>query len=362
MRTWTCIAAALCLTAVALSPAPTTGLSQSPIVDVPVTFRTTNVNDSAAPCLSDGKPYTVEGHIVAPERALAARAPAATLYMHGGTSGEFQWHAPELRSIGYDNPWEMAKLGHISVTFGLPSYDSETIPAGDGKPNGWDVCLGSAATTIHQIVQHLRAGTYLVQGREPVAFKRIALAGQSAGAAIVHAEAWSFRDVDAIIVIDFADQTTSGTFPSRLPAVGVTCATGGEPSEDDGSGPRGYAYVWPDNSAQTRDTFFDVDPRVVAYFAARRNRDFCGGVVGLAQAAGMDQVMLPTIRVPVLVIMGDHDKLLPPPAGQIQLLRYIGSSDRSLAMIRGAGHTPWLERPAPAFRAALHAWLAGRGF
>src|SRR4051794_781402 len=64
------------------------------VVEVPVAFQVTNTDTSGAPCNparpSDGKPYTVRGHLAGPRAALATPA-SVTLYLFGYEAGEWNW-------------------------------------------------------------------------------------------------------------------------------------------------------------------------------------------------------------------------------------------------------------------------------
>ena len=71
--------------------AGTAGASHAGVVDLPVSFAVKNTNTSLVPCPSDGKDYTVRGHIVAPAAALDSPK-AATLYLHAVTWGAYYWH------------------------------------------------------------------------------------------------------------------------------------------------------------------------------------------------------------------------------------------------------------------------------
>jgi len=52
--------------------------------------------------------------------------------------------------------------------------------------------------------------------------------------------------------------------------------------------------------------------------------------------------LLPGLRVPLLLLLGSHDRLAPPPAGQaMQAL----SGEAELQILQGAAHTPFLSHP-----------------
>src|SRR5882672_10449494 len=78
------------------------------IAEVPVSFKVTNSNTTAVSCSSDGKDYTVKGHIVAPASALDSPS-AATLYLHAVTWGAYYWHLQNIP--GYDYATNMAEQG-----------------------------------------------------------------------------------------------------------------------------------------------------------------------------------------------------------------------------------------------------------
>src|SRR4051812_27817657 len=143
------------------SPAPAlaanTQSAASGIVEVPVAFQVVNTDTSGAPCNparpSDGRPYTVRGHLTGPKSAFAARrSNAVTFYLFGYEAGEWNWDFKDVP--GYDYAAEMAQLGHVSLTIDQLGYGAS------GHPNGNDTCMGAQADIAHQIVSQLRTGSY----------------------------------------------------------------------------------------------------------------------------------------------------------------------------------------------------------
>jgi pimeloyl-ACP methyl ester carboxylesterase len=63
---------------------------------------------------------------------------------------------------------------------------------------------------------------------------------------------------------------------------------------------------------------------------------------------------LSQIQVPVLALTGDRDPIVPPDES-LKIASMISNAES--ALIQGAGHMPFLERPAE-YRAALSQWLA----
>ena len=297
----------------------------------PVAFKIANVNGSDVPCPADGSSYYVHGSLVAPGGPLPR---SVTLYLHGLSYGEFFFRFGAVP--GYDAAIELARAGHASVVVDRLGYRSSSGPAGGG------VCVGSQADVAHQIVEQLRSR---------FGFKRVALVGHSAGGLIAQIEAYSFGGVDALGVLSYAD---SGSSPLVLQTAADTTARCLTP------GSSGFEYF-----GATEDDFkaghvHDMDPTVLAALLKLRTRDPCGDIESLGQAVAVDQALTRSITVPVLVLIGDHDAFFPPPAADQQQGAY-GSSDVTSVTLAGTGHAVALGRSAPAFRAALSAWLAKRG-
>jgi pimeloyl-ACP methyl ester carboxylesterase len=191
-----------------------------------------------------------------------------------------------------------------------------------------------------------------------VRFTRVALVGHSAGGAVAEVESYSFKDVGALGVLSWADEGQSPLALTTFAAAGGTCLRGGQQSD----GAPGYAPFGATASDFDAAMFHDADPAVVAAANQLRNPDPCGDDESLAQTLVLDQLLLSTIRVPVLLLYGANDALFPPPAGSLERLHLLGSSDVSLDQIPDTGHAVTLERSAPTLVADVSRWLAARGF
>lgn len=78
------------------------------------------------------------------------------------------------------------------------------------KPPGKDICFGSRATIANQMVESLRTGNYVIQSAEdPPAFSKVVLAGHSVGGIIVEAAAYTFDNVDGLMVLFYSDEVVS---------------------------------------------------------------------------------------------------------------------------------------------------------
>jgi len=324
-------------------PAHSTAGSDA-VTDEVVTFNVRNANRSLVPCVTDGRAYTIYGHIVGPASRMRDGA-AGTLYLHGSAVPEPTWRMP---ITGYDHGLEEAKLGHISVTVDRLSYGRSPTP------NGLMTCVGGQADVVHQIIDELRTGTF--GGIAPIRFSRIALAGHSFGDLIAEVEAYSFGDIDALVVGGWGDPVVTARDVMILEPTIRKCLTGGEPKRP--GEPGGYAYTFKGHVPEL--LFHDADPSVISAFVSRHERDACDG--SLVWASAMNAVMVSRVHVPVFLFFGLNDALWPAGTGSRERKFYRGSPDVTLLQLPDTGHMMMLERSAPTFRQALSEWFTARGF
>jgi pimeloyl-ACP methyl ester carboxylesterase len=209
------------------------------------------------------------------------------------------------------------------------------------------------------VVGKLRSGDYSIVGGSAPAYKKVALAGHSAGAEIANLEAHSFGDIDALIVISYSFQST----PPAAIVFGnarLFCQRGGEPS--DPGGPGGYAYFGQSAADFEAAMFHRASRSVIEAATGLRNRDPCGDNASLIAAIQLERRSLAKVRAPVLLVCGTRDALFAATGCGEQRKLYTGSRDKSAALVRNAGHAVTLERTAPRFRRTVSRWLAKRGF
>jgi pimeloyl-ACP methyl ester carboxylesterase len=326
----------------ALVPVPAT--ADPPARVVVATFDVVNTDTSRFPCLADGLRYKVRGDLAVPRSGMDA----VTLYLHGAAGNHFRYG--DIDPV-YDFPAQMASRGHASLTLDMLGYGRSDKPT-DGNA----LCTGSLADMAHQVVTALRTGSYTVdRGPRPPRFDRVAISGHSSGGLIAQIEAYSYHDVDALILTGIADILVSerGAQPwaDIVAHIAQTCLTGGE------AGRKNYTYTWPSPEAMARDMFFNVDPRIPEAFPSRAETDPCGDRLGVVPALGVDEVFMETIDVPVLVVHGDHDFAVQPPAGEQQCPRYLVAPSCSFVRLPDTGHMLHLERTAPLFHHVLDLWL-----
>ena len=322
---------------------PASAAGQS-VVDLPVSFAVHNTNTSKDPCYSDGADYTVKGHISAPQGSLATgHGDVITIYLYGYEGGEWNWH---LQGVpGYDHAAEMARLGHISLTIDELGYGASGIP-----PDGNLTCQGAEADITHQIIEQLRSGQYSLGTGRGVPFSKIVLAGHDVGGQVAEIEAYSYSDIDGLLLVTFADQGFTPWIIERATvAANDWCTTS----------PTGYVHYVSSQEWRTL-LFYDTDPRLIDATDALRNPNPCGIVRSVPLAVPIDRAHDAEIKVPVLVVFGDKDTLVWDRQGQEQQQDNFGSSDRSTVFIPNAGHFPMLEKTVPLFRSAVSNWLDSR--
>jgi pimeloyl-ACP methyl ester carboxylesterase len=357
VRDWSRLACLL-LGLLWLSPSLESAQADTPVAisDLPVSFQVKNTNTSRVPCLSDGASYTVRGHLTGPSAALGGAGPkAVSLYLHDLGDGE--WYYRFAAVPGYDFAAEMARQGDISLTIADLGY----LPS--GQPNGNLSCTGAHADVVHQIVQQLREGSYSVRGARPVRFRKVALAGLSVGAVEAQIEAYSYKDIDGLIVTGYSDKGASSVvYQNALLNATPVCARGGDRAQGD-SGPSGYFY-FDISEQQYEENVFNADnadPAVMAAAGSLRTRAPCGDLSSAGEASPIDQAELGEVTVPVLLVYGGADKLYPASGEPGQRAEFSGSRDASSAIIPNGGHLFTLERTAPEFRAILARWLRSHG-
>jgi len=311
-----------------------------------VSFTVRNVNRSKFACASDGKSYTVRGHLVGPSGALSGSPSAVTLYLHGLGFAEYLWQFTDVP--GYDYATDQAKAGQTSLIVDRLGYGASDKPAGNA------ICAGSRADIAHQMVLALKSGDYQVTGQQAPSFRRVALAGHSYGGQIAELEAYSFGDIDALAVVSYTDQGSSARAASSSAFSAKACAAGGQPVGP--GGPGGYAPFGNPAGAKAA-VLNDATPVVAAAALPKLTLNPCGDMVPFAKVSAFDLAHLGAIRVPVLEIVGGGDQLFPASAGRRQAALLTGSSTVDLVTVPGAGHAITLQRRHDAFTGGMRTWL-----
>lgn len=333
------------------------------VVSIPVSFAVQNVNRTLDVCPTDGQSYTIKGHLVGPRAALEGNAAkTVTVYMHSVGWGEFYWHDQEFPEFDYAT--RMAALGHISLTYDQLGYGAS------GRPPGLLNCYGGEADIVNQMITKLRDGDYATSGSDapasPPQFQRVALASQGVAALMAQPAAYTFHNIDALVVTSWTDFAAAFSVPilAQFGVFSTACALTGEQS-DGTSGPRFYEFFPPKNADFIALNFADADPAVESAATAMRSRASCGEPFSSPQSLVTDslQLLLRQIQVPVLLVNGAKDAFFTPGLELVkQKSYYSGSDDVTTMLIPDAGQALALERSAPQFRQTMDSWLTQHGF
>ncbi|HEX3607677.1 MAG TPA: alpha/beta fold hydrolase [Candidatus Dormibacteraeota bacterium] len=338
------VAALAALTAFAVRPAPPTAAANAPLPVTAriVTFQVKNENTSAVPCQADGAAYTIHGRLVAPQ----SQTHAVVLSLHGLGYGEFFWDFQVVP--GYDWAASLASHGVASVVIDRLGYGVSS------HPPGMQSCMGGQASIAHQVVQQLRSGSYTIEGGGPVSFSRVGLIGHSAGGGVAQIETYSFHDVDALVILAWADFGASPKVLADFGQTGAVCASGGNPP--------GYAPLGSSKQEFEALMFHDADPTVEGEATRLRNPDPCGDDSSIPATILTDSQQVASIQIPVLLAIGADDAIFPPPAQERQKGMFTGTKDLTAITVPNTGHALSLERSAPFTRDAVTNWLCTRGF
>lgn len=328
--------------------------SAGAVVQRAVSFTVQNVNRSKTACHADGATYTVRGHLTGSSQSLADWQ-SVTLLLHGLSYGEFFGDFTAVD--GYNFARWQAESGHATVTIDRLGYGASD------KPAGKDICFGSRADIAHQIVEQLRTGKYTSDNAESPSFRKVVLAGHSVGGLIAQTEAYSFGDIDGLMVLSYSDTEVSLAATAALVIATQECAAGGQRQAGD-SGPEGYVYFGADTPAKFIEAHFftpNADPTVVDATAKLRSRDPCGDVRSYKAAVKSNLANVSKINVPTLVLTGAKDAIYPVSADkQAKLLT--GSSDVTAITVPATGHALTLHRSAGVFSTQVANWLMQKGF
>jgi pimeloyl-ACP methyl ester carboxylesterase len=329
----------------ALTAAGTAYADPAPAVtSIPVSFDVVTDNQSGLPCAVGTLPSllpiehheTVRGHITGPRRELESGRLDGTVYSHGDGYDESFWRYP--RDDNYNYADQMARHGHISITFNRLGYGNSTAP------NGNDICFGTEASVVHQIIRQLRDGDY--HGPRTPRFNRLGLVGHSAGGFIAEQEAAGFHDIDALGVLDSGELNAMPLLAVRSGQQQIRCLTDSH---------HGYAGLEANGREFADDHIYNAEPRVADYLVSRRTIDACAGTRNAPQALGGDGVRNSLIRVPVLVLGGANDKFFPHP--QLQAKAYTQSRKVTVEEIPASGHAVAFSREHRRFQDRMNAWL-----
>lgn len=339
--------AALIGVAVPALASPTQSPTQPGVASRRVSFELTNSNSTSVACRADNQTYRVGARIVAPRAAFKVSSlPRINVLVHDNATSGWFWNLRERPR--YDYAGNLARSGEVSVVLDRLGYGGNRIPDGD------DTCLGAQADMLHQIIQHLRSGRYDYRGRwasqATQAAQHVVVHGHAVGAAIAQVEAGTFDDVDALVLMSWADSGASQRAIDEASAQSNRCLAG-----DD------YAFFGK-TVRDFRTLLFRTAPRGVQRAAAtRRAPTPCGDALSLTPMISGSSSATQQIEVPVLLLFGARDVLLRDDSAERQSEAYGPDATVTTRVIAGAASALVLEKSAPATRAKVQRWLSRLG-
>ena len=329
--------------AIPSAASPTEPPQQSSVGSRRVSFELTNSNSTPVACRSDNASYRVGARIVAPRGAFRISSlPRINVLVHDNATSGWFWNLRDKPR--YDYAGNLARSGEVSVVLDRLGY------AGNRIPNGDDTCLGAQADMLHQVIQHLRSGRYDYRGsradQATPSAQHVVVHGHAVGAAIAQVEAGTFDDVDALVLMSWADSGASQRAVDEASAQSNRCLAG-----DD------YAFFG-ETTQDFRALLFRTAPRGVQRAAAsRRGPTPCGDALSLSQLVSGSSSAAQKIEVPVLLLFGARDVLMRDGSAASQSEAYGPDVTVTTKVVPGAASALVLEKSAPRTRAKVQRWL-----
>ncbi|WP_409331166.1 alpha/beta fold hydrolase [Trujillonella humicola] len=217
---------------------------------------------------------------------------------------------------------ELAAAGARAIAWDAPGYGESADPAG---PDDADLPARVVALL------------------DELGLDRVDLFGTSWGGVI--ATVVAARHPERVRTLVLADSTRgSGTSPERAVAMRLRVADLADAGAEAFAAQRAPRLVAP-----------GCDPEVAEAVRAEMARVRLPGYAGAAEfmAATDTAALLPSIAVPTLVLVGEHDVVTGVEESRLLAQRIPGAR---LVVVPGAGHAALTERPAEVARAVLDLW------
>jgi pimeloyl-ACP methyl ester carboxylesterase len=292
---------------------------------------------------------TMHGQLCMP----AGSAPTTVqLLIPGGTYNRVYWDFP-YQPERYSYQRDMASHGY-------PTFAVDRLSTGQStKPPSAVLVDSVEAASIHQVVDHLRAGR--VGGWRS---DRVVLAGHSLGSGVAILEAATYHDVDGVILTGMTHLVSALTLVKALTIhlYPVTL----DPQLRKNSNDPGYLTTRP---GQREPLFYatrDADPQVITTDEATKDRVPISGT-GAVTVFDFFGPASRGVDVPVLLAVGEKDAIfcgfLARDCSSAETLRkgeapYFGpAAELSTYVLPESGHAMALHKNADEYREATRAWL-----
>jgi pimeloyl-ACP methyl ester carboxylesterase len=245
--------------------------------------------------LADGQPATdrLWGRLCTP---AGSQPKAVQVLLHGLTYSHLYWDFP-YRPERYSYVDWATRAGYATL-----NLDRIGIGRSSHPPSG-QVTLQSNAFTVHQAVQGLRSGA--LTGHP---YRKVLLAGHSFGAEIAKFEAATYQDVDGLILSGNAHRESPSAFEGRAAELGQPVSEVPHLAALVPPGDDGYLTVREPFRQELMYYLPSADPLVVALDIATRQTVTLGELATIE--AARDPAVTGRIRVPILFVNGDRDRLI----------------------------------------------------
>jgi pimeloyl-ACP methyl ester carboxylesterase len=267
--------------------------------------------------------------------------------------------------VYYDWPQEAERYSYVdrALAAGHATLSVDRIGSGQStRPPSAQITLEVGADTLHQVI------TWLREGRGPGrTFDRVVWVGNSLGSIYAWVEAARHQDVDAFVLTSMTHRLK----PSFAPEVGSSYHPAPQDPKfaDSGYDP-GYLTTVPGSRPASFFHLPGADPKVVEL--DERLKNTTSGVelnqaVGLINAPPADTAPSRRIKVPTLLVLGDHDAFFCGAPDGIECTKqgvlesegpYYSPEARLNAIIApNAGHSIQLHLSAPETTRQIMQWV-----
>lgn len=231
------------------------------------------------------------------------------------------WLSPQLRDGGQGPDLPHHRQARLRL-LRLPGWRCyvRRVPSDNGAPD-----RSSPAKQDYQ---------WNAPGSAPT-FDHITLAGQSNGGQIVQIEAFTFNDIDALVVMDWADRGLTPEAYVRFFATTARCLAGGSPSERN-TEVSGYTFYDQGRTEFVTGNYTDTEQHVIDAAAPFQNQHPCGDMLSQGPAIAVDLLNLSKITIPILGLNGDDDARVQ--YGTEHIRSFTGTPDKYSVTVPNAGH------------------------
>jgi pimeloyl-ACP methyl ester carboxylesterase len=297
-------------------------------------------------------PETIAGTLCRPS-ASAKYADTVQLLVHGATYNRDYWQWP-LDPNRYSYVESAVKAGFATFAVDRLGYGQSSHPLSAL------VTMEADASTLHQVITGLRAGTISEPG-----FNRVVIVGHSVGSAVTMVEAGTYHDVNAVVVSGAVHRIGTGV-PSVMTSVWPADI---DPTFTQPKADPGYLTTLPG----TRESLFyhapNADPAIVAYDEKTKDSVPFPEVAEFFPYIFTTPALSPSIHIaaPVLVAVGQYDRIScgvwlncgNPNAVCANERPFFPHSPRlDVATFPNMGHDLNLQITAPSWFDAANRWIA----